>query len=194
MVRAILFDCFGVIITDSLKVVVEELEQTDPQAARQVVDIIHANNRGFLAPVESNKQIADVLGISVDAWRRRVDQGEVKDERLLAYVTGLRRDFKTALVSNIGRESLERRFDDKELRDSFDAVIISGDAGFVKPEAEIYLLAAKKLGVPPDECIMVDDRERHCAGAEHVGMRAVLYRNFAQGKRDLEHILLTEQK
>jgi len=194
MVRAILFDCFGVIITDSLKVVVEELAQSNPRVAEQVVDIIRANNRGLIEPAESNKQIAEILGVSVEAWRDRIDQGETKDGRLLAYIAELRRNYKTALVSNIGHQSLERRFSEKELHDSFDAVVISGDVGYVKPEAEIYLQAARKLGVAPDECIMVDDRERHCSGAEDVGMRAVLYQNFAQGKQDIEKLLLSEQE
>jgi len=192
MIRAILFDCFGVIITDSLKVVIEELGQTNPNAAQKIVDIIHANNRGLIAPAESNEQIAEILGTSVEAWRKRIEEGEVKDERLLVYAAELRPTYKTALVSNIGRESLGRRFSEHELQRSFDAVVVSGDVGFVKPEAEIYLLAAKKLGVVPNECVMVDDRERHCAGAEEVGMHAILYRNFIQGKRDIEKLLLSK--
>ena len=48
MVRAILFDCFGVIITDALKVVIDELNISQPALARQVMDIIHANNSGLI--------------------------------------------------------------------------------------------------------------------------------------------------
>lgn len=86
MVRAIIFDCFGVIITDALKVVVEEVASQDPAAARQITDIIRANNRGMLQPAESNRRIAEILDVSVEVWRRRIDDGEMKDTRLLAYI------------------------------------------------------------------------------------------------------------
>ncbi len=189
MIRAIIFDCFGVLITDALKVVVEELEETNPSAARQIVDIIHANNRGFIDPAESNRQIAELLGTSVEAWRQRIDQGETKDPRLFAYILELKRQYKTALVSNIGRQSLHRRFGAQELETHFDAVVVSAELGIMKPDPRIYLYAAEQLGVQPTECVMVDDRETHCAGAEAVGMRSVLYRNFEQGKAAIERLL-----
>jgi putative hydrolase of the HAD superfamily len=190
MVRAVIFDCFGVIITDALKLVVDELETRDPQAARDIVDIIHANNRGIIVPAESNRQIAAILGVSVEAWRERIEQGEVKDEHLLRYLSELReRGYKTALLSNIGKQSLHRRFSDHELETHFDAVIASGEIGYVKPEPEIYHHASRQLGVTPEECLFVDDRERHCAGAQAVGMQTVLYQDFAQAKKEIERLL-----
>lgn len=189
MVRAIIFDCFGVIITDALKVVIDGLEISNPAAAKQIVDIIRANNRGLITPDESNRQIAALLGISVQAWRERIDQGEIKDARVMGFIRELRRNRKTALLSNIGQQSLRRRFSESELRTHFDAVIISGDLGMVKPEPEIYLHAARELSVEPNECVMVDDRERHCDGARAIGMQAVLYQNFEQGRRDIMQLL-----
>lgn len=184
-----MFDCFGVIITDSLKVVVEELEVRDHKAAQEVVEIIRANNRGLITPAESNQQIAEVLGVTVEAWRKRIDAGEVKDARLLAYIRELRKSYKTALLSNIGRESLNRRFSKEELKMHFDTVVISGDLGLVKPEPEIYLQGAKMLDVAPGECVMLDDRERHCDGARAVGMQAILYQDFVQAREELGRLL-----
>jgi HAD superfamily hydrolase (TIGR01549 family) len=189
MVRAILFDCFGVIITDALRPIISELEASDPETARQVIDIIHANNRGLIEPAESNRRIAEMLGISVEEWRSRIQQGEIKDERVLGYIRELKEHYKTALVSNIGRQSLHRRFSDEELQTHFDTVAISGELGAMKPESEIYLHTAQMLGVEPKECVMVDDRETHCAGATAVGMQTILYSNFVQGKQAIEKLL-----
>jgi HAD superfamily hydrolase (TIGR01509 family) len=193
MIRAIFFDCFGVIITDALLPIVTELQETNPEAARHIVDIIHANNRGLVDPGESNRQIAEILGISVEEWRSRIDQGEVKDKRMLRFILELRKHYKTALLSNIGRQSMHRRFSEDELQTYFDAVLVSGELGIMKPEPEIYLRGAETLGVQPSECLMVDDRETHCDGAEAVGMQTVLYRNFTQGRLDIER-LLTDTK
>lgn len=190
MVRAIIFDCFGVIITDALKLVIDELDVENSALSQQIMDIIHANNRGLLDNSESNKQIADLLGISVDEWRGRIEHGEVKDEHVLAYVRELRsRGYKTALLSNIGRESLSRRFSADELQADFDIVVASGDVGVMKPDPEIYEHTAQLLGVEPGACVMVDDRETHCAGARAVGMQSVCYANLRQVKQSIEQFL-----
>lgn len=191
VIRAIIFDCFGVIITDALQGVISELESSNSKAAKQVIDIIHINNRGLIKPTESNRQIAALMGISVGAFRQRIQQGEAKDGRVLAYVRELRQKYKTAMLSNIGRESLHRRFSDEELREHFDVVVVSGDLGVMKPEPEIYQRTAKELGVSTGECVMVDDRETHCAGARATGMQAICYQNFEQGRRDLDQLLGT---
>lgn len=190
MVRAIIFDCFGVIITDALKPVIEELDATNPVLARQVMDVIHSYNRGLIDGHSTNEQIADLLGIGVDEWRGRIKHGEVKDERVLKYARELKkRGYKTALLSNIGRESLSKRFDSDELRTVFDVVVASGDVGVMKPDPEIYTHTAQLLDVKPEECVMIDDRETHCAGARAVGMQAVCYSNLRDAKHVLEQLL-----
>jgi epoxide hydrolase-like predicted phosphatase len=125
-----------------------------------------------------------------DEWRAYVDQRAAKDERLMAYILDLRqRGYKTALLSNVGSQSLERRFSETELLNRFDAVIASFAVGVAKPNPEIYLHTAEKLDVKPGECVFTDDREEHCTGAEAVGMRAILYQDLAQFRRELEKIL-----
>ena len=52
---------------------------------------------------------------------------------------------------------------------------ISGDLGLRKPSAEIYRLAADKLGVRPHEVVFVDDRLRNLDAAKVVGFNTVLF-------------------
>jgi putative hydrolase of the HAD superfamily len=44
-----------------------------------------------------------------------------------------------------------------------------------KPSPEPYLAIADALGVPPEECLFVDDLPVNCRGAEAVGMRSHLF-------------------
>jgi HAD superfamily hydrolase (TIGR01509 family) len=55
----------------------------------------------------------------------------------------------------------------------FDAVVISGEVGLAKPERQIYLLAAEKLGLKPEECVFVDDLPVNVRGAVAAGMVGV---------------------
>jgi HAD superfamily hydrolase (TIGR01509 family) len=59
----------------------------------------------------------------------------------------------------------------------------------MKPDPEIYIMTAEKLGVEPSECIFTDDSPRYCEAAEAVGMKAVHYRTLDQFKRELEQLL-----
>lgn len=76
----------------------------------------------------------------------------------------------TALVSNSWGTDAYPREDFDTL---FDAVVISGDVGMRKPEPDIYRYAAEQLGVPPEQCVFVDDLVVNVRGASAVGMHAV---------------------
>ena len=55
--------------------------------------------------------------------------------------------------------------------------IASGDmVQSTKPAPDIFLLAAKRLGVKPEECIVVEDAKNGVAAAKTAGMKAVGYK------------------
>jgi putative hydrolase of the HAD superfamily len=61
--------------------------------------------------------------------------------------------------------------------------VISGEVGLHKPQPEIYLLACERLGVEPAAAVFVDDLRENCAGAEEVGMTAILHRGSGTDDR-----------
>ncbi|QQS20291.1 HAD family phosphatase [Candidatus Saccharibacteria bacterium] len=189
MIKAILFDCFGVVLTDALQQIRADLERVDPEGAKEVAGLVAANNRGLLHPAESNERIAHILGLSTEEFRGRVAEGEVRNEQLLSYILKLRKTYLTAMLSNIAGSSLRRRFPDNELNIYFDKIVASGDIGYAKPEPEAYEFAIQALGVLPSECVFIDDRDHFCSAAQAHGMKAIVYTDFAQFKHELEHIL-----
>jgi HAD superfamily hydrolase (TIGR01509 family) len=190
MVRAIIFDCFGVLITDALQTLVDELRARNAAATVRVRDLVHAANRGMVPFREASEQISTELGLTYNEYRHKIAAGEVKNQLLLDYIRDLRVHYKTAMLSNIGSTaSLGRRFQLSELADLFDVVVASGDIGYAKPEAAAYEITADRLGVRLDECVFVDDREPYCEAARGVGMQAIVYRDFAQFQAELQAML-----
>lgn len=59
------------------------------------------------------------------------------------------------------------------LADFFDAVADGNEITNSKPDPEVFLLAARKLGVAPSECIVVEDAEAGVAAARAADMRVV---------------------
>ena len=189
MIKAIIFDCFGVVLTDSLQEIRASLARENPVAALEVKDIVAANNRGLIEPQESNTRIANILGMDVEDFRAQVRAGEVRNEQLLDYILVLRKHYKTGMLSNVAMGSLDRRFRNNELARYFDVVIASAEIGYIKPDARAYGIAAERLGVLPNECVFTDDKPDFCEAARQAGMQAVVYTDFVQFTDDLDALL-----
>ncbi len=84
------------------------------------------------------------------------------------------RGIKTGLLTNNAREFEEFWHPVLPLEDLFDDVVDSSRVGLRKPDPAIYHLALERLGVEAAESIFVDDAPGNVAGAEMVGMSAVL--------------------
>lgn len=188
MIKAIIFDCFGVIITDALSELLAELETTDPEKAERVIGLLNSASKGAMDLRASRIAVAAELGLTLDVYVEALRDGEVRNEPLLKYVKELRADYKTGLLSNVISGGLEARFPNDELSEYFDAVVASGDVGFIKPEPQAYEIIADRLKVRLDECIMIDDREDYCLGAKGVGMQVIQYKSFEQMKRELAEL------
>lgn len=60
---------------------------------------------------------------------------------------------------------------------SFDALVCGDEVGNGKPDPEPYLLAAARLGVPPGECLAIEDSPSGIASAEAAGCLVVAVPN-----------------
>lgn len=59
------------------------------------------------------------------------------------------------------------------LASSFDAIADGNGITNSKPDPEVFLLAAEKLGVPPEECVVIEDAQAGIDAAISAGMMAV---------------------
>ena len=106
------------------------------------------------------------------------------EPEILAALDELRRArYRMGLVSNISlrpdlmRADLERM----GLAKYLDAMVFSSEVGLRKPDSRIFQEALDRLGVEPQETVFVGDRlYDDVSGAQAVGMRAVLTRQFRQ--------------
>ena len=59
------------------------------------------------------------------------------------------------------------------LIDLFDAIVDGNDVNLAKPDPEVFLIAAKKLGKEPQECIVIEDAVAGIKGAKNANMISV---------------------
>jgi epoxide hydrolase-like predicted phosphatase len=144
--------------------------------------------KGELTAAEFSERFAPLLGVSSDNLVERLFGGVGPDEPMVEAVRHAREaGIRTGLISNSWGEGLA--YDQAMLDELFDAVVISGDVGLHKPQPEIFLMGAERIGVAPEECVFVDDLRENCAGAEAVGMTAILHRGSAGTLPQLEELL-----
>jgi beta-phosphoglucomutase len=64
--------------------------------------------------------------------------------------------------------------DELDLRRHFDTVVGAADVRQGKPHPDVFLKAAEKLGVNPEDCIVFEDAPMGVEAARRAGMRAVV--------------------
>jgi putative hydrolase of the HAD superfamily len=85
-----------------------------------------------------------------------------------------RRDVGTGLIT-VCSEDVVDVWHETPFAGLFDAEVFSSSCGLRKPDERIYRLALDELGLEPSEALFVGDGANdELAGAERVGMRAVL--------------------
>lgn len=181
-VEAIIFDCFGVLYQGSLD---HLMELCPKDRRRELKDISHSFDYGFVDSREFIDQVAEILATTADAVTEIMQRAHVKNVLLIDYIHHLRKNYKVAMLSNIGRGTMSSLFSSEELDDLFDVVVLSGDIGMAKPEVRIYEHTSMLLGVSEDRCVMIDDMLPNLSGAEAAGMSAVLYRDVADLRKEL---------
>jgi HAD superfamily hydrolase (TIGR01509 family) len=78
-----------------------------------------------------------------------------------------------AVVSGNTRESVSASLLSVKLLDKFDLLVCAGDYKRGKPDPESYLLAAEKLRVAPDACLVFEDADMGIRAADAAGMASV---------------------
>jgi beta-phosphoglucomutase-like phosphatase (HAD superfamily) len=71
------------------------------------------------------------------------------------------------------------------LQKAFEAVLGGDEVTHGKPAPDIYLLAAQRLGVPPSECIAIEDSPVGIAAAVGSGAYTVAVRTYSTRNLDL---------
>ena len=126
-----------------------------------------------LIPIAGDAERAEAAMAALEA---RLAAMPVLDADMRALVDSLRttRRFKLGLVSNAQRGFTER-LRERGVAEFFDDVVVSGDVGVAKPDPAIFHLAARRLGVAPAACLMIDDQPQHLRAAATTGMRTHLF-------------------
>jgi putative hydrolase of the HAD superfamily len=187
MIKAIIFDFFGVVGKSTYRIIHEDF-QTTPEQNLQFQELHKAHDYEFISDEVFIKSYAQILGISYQKMQDIYNNAERRfgaSQALLDYIAELRNTYKIALLSNISSDSFHHFIE--PIKDNFDVVITSYQSKLAKPERAIFELCAQKLGLDVSECLMIDDNYDNCEGARVAGMDAIEYTGLIDLKKQLKN-------
>jgi putative hydrolase of the HAD superfamily len=196
--RAVLVD-FGGVLTTSVLQAFEDFGASVGAAPGLLLELLRNDAASRKLLVEHESGVIDAEAFDRGFAERLHAHGvEVDPDRLSVRMqAGLRRDDDTvqlveqlrsagvpiALVSNALGRDCYAGFDLNALAD---VVVISSEVGIRKPSRRIYAIACDRLGVTPEQAIMIDDLQQNLDGAARLGIAGVLHTDAADTRQQLD--------
>jgi beta-phosphoglucomutase family hydrolase len=178
--KAYLFDCDGT-IADSMplhyiawKTALGEWNcEFDEQlfyawGGMPVVEIISTLNQrqGLNMPVEAVAHRKEALYYELLPQLKPVPE-------VLEHIEAQYSQIPFAVVSGSSRDSVTKSLTVLNILDRFDTLVCAGDYKNSKPQPDGFLLAAERLGIAPEHCLVFEDTEMGIQAATAAGMASV---------------------
>lgn len=113
---------------------------------------------------------------------------EIWDEALVALMRRLHGRARTAIVSNAW-PGTRARMVRAGMADIANAIVLSCETGYAKPDVRIYQAALRRLAVAPSDALFIDDAPGHVTAAESLGMVGHLHTSTADTITRIEDFL-----
>jgi len=183
MLRALLFDMNGVVVDDMR---FHELAWM-ALAARHGRTVTADEFRREMSGRRNRDNLRRIFGDSLsDAEARALQLEKERAYRdsygphraplggLVALLDAAREaGLRTAVATSAPRENIDFVLDGLDLRERFDVVVGEAEVTRAKPDPEIYLTAASRIGTRPAECVVFEDSLVGVASARAAGMPVV---------------------
>jgi HAD superfamily hydrolase (TIGR01509 family) len=186
MIEAVIFDVDGV-LTDSEPL---HLEATNRVLSEHGKALDEEENKEYLGLDERDfwrkvaarfelKADPDALGAQrVEVYLELMKDGLLPMPGVPECITGmLMRGLSLAAASSSSRRVVDATLAELGLQKSFQAVVCGDEVARSKPDPEIFLKAAERLGVPPENCLVIEDAPHGIQAAREAGMLPVAVLN-----------------
>lgn len=181
-ISAVIFDLDGTVLDNedeygaAFKKVLESLGADVKENYPHVGGIgVKENWPGLLKKysLKTDKDLDELASETQKEYLKLLPKVRVK-KGLEEFIEKLRQDgIKTALATSNVRFILERVFEELPLETLFNSVTTGEEVNNKKPSPDLFLAAADKLDVLPEECLVIEDSESGIKAAHQAGMKVV---------------------
>jgi beta-phosphoglucomutase-like phosphatase (HAD superfamily) len=195
-IKVIIFDMDGVIVdTEPIHMKIEQ--ELFRELGLNISPEVHEKFVGL----SSNNMWSEIikcynLQIPIESILKKKDTlyiNYLKSSNCIKSVSGIKKiiidlysnNKSLILASSSTSQSIELILDKLNLWCFFSFYISGAELERSKPDPEIFLLAAKKINLPADQCCVIEDSENGVLAAKAANMRCIGYINPNSGDQDL---------
>ena len=194
-IKAVLFDMDGVIFDTEREYLKEwnkifekygyemkkEIYVSVMGRGRKKVKEIFKENFGDDLPIEEMYIEKDkMLKEAIENNEVPLKQGALE---LLEFLK--KNEYKTALATSAKKDRVKSQVNHAKINNLFDAIVCADDIVNSKPEPEIFLKAAEKVNVKPENCIVIEDSEAGIRAAFDAGMIAFHVKDLKEADENI---------
>ena len=172
--KTMILDMYGVIMKDPtanllcfVNTFFPQIQLEDIYPLWKEADTGKIDSLNFLKQIGFEKNIKEMEKMYLDTL-------EI-DEDFYTMAQELHGTYNLVLLSNDLSNWSEYVRNKYDINKYFDLIIISGDVGMRKPDANIFDYLLKKLKQVPDDCYFIDDRRTNLSEAEKFGINPILF-------------------
>ena len=188
MIEAIIFDMDGVLV-DSEPIHVEIEKQ---QFLLNEVTISEEEHQKYMGTASDMmwRTIAErqKMRLSIEEL---IEQNRTESIRIFSELTEIpvmpglvelleklkAKKYPLAVASSSFPEIIDIILEKTQLKKYFKVIVSGEEAGKSKPEPDVFLLASQKLGIKPENCLVIEDSFNGIAAAHAAGMSCVAYQS-----------------
>ena len=196
MVKAVIFDWDGT-LADTRNAVVQSFQKVLKEAECTVSDEFIERRMGIgtkktiLEAFRECQMRIDVSTLEKLAEEKiRIHAGLADIINLFDGATELVEELqgktKIALATMSNRKVVDTLLPAKKIRGYFDVVVTADDVSNPKPDPEVFLVAAAKLGVKKEDCVVVEDSVFGVRAAKTAGMRCIAVPSGVYSREELK--------
>lgn len=194
MIKAVIFDLDGVIV-DSEHIHVEAEKQTmlkyDVRISSEELRKYTGSTAKFMFAelIEKYKldtTVEEIFNEKEEVLFKLLEADTHPTKGVIELIRKLeQRNLKLGIASSAHKRLVEYVLRKLGIKHVFESIMSSEDIVHCKPNPEIFLMSADKLGVSPNECVVIEDAELGVKAAKNAQMKCVGYRNPNSGNQDL---------
>ncbi|HEX9205383.1 MAG TPA: HAD family phosphatase [Candidatus Deferrimicrobiaceae bacterium] len=183
MIRGVIFDFGNVISAFDVGKFLRRLCGWSGTGVETLRDRIYGSGlhsryeRGEITSEEFHREISRISGARVpsEEFAEAFTDIFTPLESTQRLIRSLKGKYRLGLLSNTNEWHFERHIRNVPVFPLFDAVTLSYEVRALKPSPEIYRDALRKLSLPPEACVFIDDIREYAEGASALGIRGIRY-------------------
>jgi len=193
MIRGVIFDFGNVICSFDVEKFLAKLHEWSGLDVETLRDRVYGSRlhsryeRGEISSKEFHREVVRRIGVDVpvEEFADRFTDIFTPLESTYELIRALKGKYRLGLLSNTNEWHFQRHIRKVPVFPLFDTVTLSFEVGALKPEQEIYLDALRKLSLPPEACVFIDDIGDYAEGAAVLGIRGIRYTGHAELLQEL---------